>query len=885
MATKGTNYGIITTDQDLKIKIWNEWLEKASGLKSTDVVGKLITDVIPGLEERKLLIRFNKSLKEGTVEVLSSTFHKYLVPCKIKNANDEVVNMLQHVVIGPLNADSGIIGLVITIEDATSFYNIKLSRSKQEKQNDDIGHIDWRIRKSAGLEFAKNADADALAELLVRIKKEHQDLSILNSILLIMSISEIDVIGALLSLLDGNDIDLKIYVIQILGERNDPQSIPTLMQCMKDADANIRYHAIESLGKLEAREALNEICEIALSGDFFVTFPAIDALTKIGESSIVSKLLPLFDDPIYQDAILNLIGKLGDADLVEFITLRLNQLATDVLPIVSALVSIHERYENQFQEGDLIKDIVNKHISEQGIQNMIRIVESSELLEIKYLVKVLGWISNKNTQKALTRVLGNPALQDEVVEAFVSFGDKVTDILIEHLQSEDDETRKAAAIALGRIGDPNSSQALIEMIGDNDDLTIFVIGSLAKLGVSEAFEPLLKQLGNPNPSIRRATIAALNSIGHSEMPTRIKKLLETGTSLEIESAIQIAGYFGYQNCKDLIKKYIENQDIKIACAAIENLPFFEDESNIDILVRLYTEGSTRVRASVVKAARHIDNKDNVAVLSSSLNDEDPWVRYYAIRSICNLYQKENLFKLMLMAKSDPAIQVRMAAIETIGLMEGTEAVGILSELTNDENTDIVLASIYALGMLETPESLQLLLRFIDDHDPAKKLSAIKAIGRFNNPEVAEKLYLIASREDKNKKFADAAIESLSGILLKQATHYLLKLSEHSYLTQKCIVALLKQKHFALPILNELFKEQSSSIKRNIIEFLSRVKTPEATKALVSLLKNNTVQIRIDTLRALHRIGYQDITEIIEKVSLTDSDVSVRYYAKELLKKK
>ncbi|MFH1000493.1 MAG: HEAT repeat domain-containing protein, partial [Bacteroidota bacterium] len=453
------------------------------------------------------------------------------------------------------------------------------------------------------------------------------------------------------------------------------------------------------------------------------------------------------------------------------------------------------------------------------------------------------------------------------------------------LQSDEDETRKAAAIALGRIGDPNSTQALIEMIGENEDLTIFVIGSLAKLGVSEAFEPLLKQLGNPNPSIRRATIAALNSIGHPEMPTRIQKLLETGTSLELESAIQIAGYFGYQNCKNLIKKCIENPDIKISCAAIENLPFFEDESSIDILVKLYTEGSTRVRASVVKAVRHIDSKDNRAVLATSLNDEDPWVRYYAIRSISNLYQKEHLFKLMLMAKSDPAIQVRMAAIETIGLMDGTEAVGILSELTQDENTDIVLASIYALGMLDTKESLQLLFAFIDDYDAAKKLTAIKAIGRFNKPEVAEKLYLIASREDKNKQFANAAIESLSGILLKQATNYLLKLSDQNHLTQKCIAALLKQKHFALPILNELFKMKSSPIQRNIIEFLSRAKTPEATKSLVLLLEDDTAQIRIDAMRALYRIGYQDITEITEKISLTDPDVYARYYAKEILKKK
>ncbi len=112
------------------------------------------------------------------------------------------------------------------------------------------------------------------------MKDEHHDVAVLNSILLVLSQSETDVVGALLSLLEEDDPDLRIYVIQALGDRNDPRSIPTLMQCLNDPDANIQYHAIEALGKLEAHEAAGRLCEIATSGDFFVAYPAIDALTR-----------------------------------------------------------------------------------------------------------------------------------------------------------------------------------------------------------------------------------------------------------------------------------------------------------------------------------------------------------------------------------------------------------------------------------------------------------------------------------------------------------------------------------------------------------------------------------------------------------------------------
>jgi HEAT repeat protein len=883
MASTFSAYGIITTDRELVITTWNDWLEHASGIPAPDATGRKIIQVVPEIEVRGLTRRFMKVLNEGTVEILSSVFHKHLIPCQTGVSNGQPVLMKQHVTIGPIKSEQEIVGLIITIEDASGHQVLKPEERQPDQKIHRLGDSDWQIRKNARVQLTENADHSTLVSLLKMMKDEHHDVAVLNSILLVLSQSETDVVGALLSLLEEDDPDLRIYVIQALGDRNDPRSIPTLMQCLNDPDANIQYHAIEALGKLEAHEAAGRLCEIATSGDFFVAYPAIDALTRLNDPNVIPQIISLIDDPMYSESLMALFGKLGDVSMAEILAEKLNEPGVDVKPVTGALAGINSRYEMLYGEGEIIKEAVNPLVQHSGIQNLIEAAGSSSPEDIGNIIKVLGWISSPEAQKALTKMLGNPALQREVIEAFVNFGHKVTDLLVEQLKSADDQTRIAAAIALGRIGDARSAPDLIQMIGESDDLTVFVIGSLAKLGTQEAFEPLLEQLGSANPSVRRAAIAALNSVGHPEMPHRIEKFIQNENPLIRESAIHIAGYFGYSNCKNLVKLCLEDPDVRVVCAAIENLPFFDMEETNQLLSGLYNQGSSRVRTSVVKAATHIDEPNKFETLKQSLNDSDAWVRYYAVRSVSNHLMYDYLPQLTEVAQTDKAIHVRLAAIEAIGRMNGVGSIPVFAKMLSDSNPDIVLTTIYALGMMQSDKALVLLMQIIDTPDVQKKITVIKAISQFNSPEIIEKLYLICATESDNR-ITEAALEGLSTIPSEKAVESLLKLTSIPKLKEKSVSLLVQQKKLALPYLRAVFAERPLLIQRIIIEIMSRTKMREASETLMGYLGHDNAHIRVDTLIALFRIGYPDFRDKAEKMAKNDPDAFVRHTAREILKK-
>ncbi|MEO7799293.1 MAG: PAS domain-containing protein, partial [Opitutaceae bacterium] len=111
-------YGILTTDQDLNITSWNEWLAGCSGLKPEQVVGRKLLEVFPDLCERRLSERFTRALA-GEASVLSTALHKYLIPLPVTVAESGLPHMLQTARVAPLRENNTVVGTITIIEDVT----------------------------------------------------------------------------------------------------------------------------------------------------------------------------------------------------------------------------------------------------------------------------------------------------------------------------------------------------------------------------------------------------------------------------------------------------------------------------------------------------------------------------------------------------------------------------------------------------------------------------------------------------------------------------------------------------------------------------------------------------------------------------------------------
>ncbi|HEX2975074.1 MAG TPA: HEAT repeat domain-containing protein, partial [Bacteroidales bacterium] len=223
--------GIFTTDANLNITSWNDWLEHATGLSEDSVLGIPVTRIIPEIEKKGLYNRFLNVLTEGNVELLSSAFHHYLIKIPLNPPAGKFSEMQQKITITPLTGDDRILGTLVTVEDVTA-QMIHIPHPSPESVRN-LSHEDWAVRKGTAISLASSGKT-IISEVLRKIRYEHNNPSILSSAMKVLSLSNEDISDFLIEFLGDEDTELRIYSAQMLGERNSPAVIEALIRALDE---------------------------------------------------------------------------------------------------------------------------------------------------------------------------------------------------------------------------------------------------------------------------------------------------------------------------------------------------------------------------------------------------------------------------------------------------------------------------------------------------------------------------------------------------------------------------------------------------------------------------------------------------------------------------
>ncbi len=908
MSSSEYRVGVFTTDKNLVIRSWDEWLAEASGVAAEQARGRALAGLFPEIEARGFLKRFERVLADGVVEVLATAFHHYLIACAPSEPSKRFGHMQQRVTIAPLSEAGAVVGTIVTIEDVTARLDHERDLAEQLASADEavrlraaqqladeeggepakklmgaLGDESWRVRRAAVDGLAQQAGAAEAAELLRALREEHRNPGVLNSALQVLALSGIDAIAPLAEFLSDEDTDLRIYAAHALGDQHDPRAVPALIGALADQNANVRYHAIEALSKLRAADAVDALTGLAESRDFFLAFPALDALTAIGETRIAPRLVPLLEDELLRTPAADALGQLGDEEVVAPLAALLNTPGAPARVIAQSLATLFNRFQTAYQEGVYIADLARGAIDRTGVQNLIAALDAANGDELRDLVLVLGWLEGERIERALVPLLGRATARKEVVEALVRYGKRVTDLLIEQLDAEDVETRKAAIVALGRIGDARAVPALVAAINRDDESIIPVAGALGKIGDRRAFEALLELIGHTDAAFRQAAISAINSLGHPEMAARAVVLMNDPNPYVRESAVRIAGYFGYDECADLLMARCRDEDENVRRAAVEHIPYIEDGRVIAVLAEALETATPRVRAAAAAAFAQIESARALPYLLKALDDEDGWVRYFAARAIGRHGYSESLDALVRLAEADPARQVRIAAVDALGRIGGPRAVAVLAALAETTEPDLMGAAMGALGHIGHPDALPPLLEALRSADQARRIKAIESLGARGGEGVAATLQWVAAA-DADAWVAQAAIDALARLTTPEAIDALVTLTADAARRTAAVAALAHLGERYIDAIGLGIHHAQASVRRGVVEALGRMKHPRASELLTQALDDREPSVRLAAVSALAQLGSRGAEKRLVMLAHADADAGVRRAAQRALKK-
>jgi HEAT repeat protein len=906
--TRGKSVGVFTTDRSLVVQSWDPWIADATGIPESAAYGQSIAHLFPELAERGHLARLRRVADGIGVEVLAPALHKYFLPCVPRDRTSRFERMRQHVTIAPLADRDGIAGVVVTIEDVTARFDrekrlaaeldsgdeaVRLRAAKALAAGGDSAMLlanaltddSWRVRRVAAEGMAASGGRDVIDTLLEALQNHHRDPGLLNAALSALTRTRDDVVLSLVRLLDLDDVDLRTYAALALGLVRDPRAVPALIARLDDADANVRFHAIEALGRIGDRQAADAVVAIAETRDFFLAFAALDALAAIGDPHVAPRLLPLLDDAMLFPATIACLGAIGAEDVAVPLATRIETDALPAAPIALALASIQDRIESEIGEGALIADLTRSALTAESTNALIVALDGASDDELRGLITVLAWLPFDAVDPALARLLPRTEVRTLVAEAMARRGVAAAAFVENAARTGDEDVRKAAAFALGRIGSTQSVPLLSSWIHPAADAEtlIAVAGALGAIGDRGGFTPLLGLLDHTEATVRQAAVAALNSIGHPQMEAAVAGRLSDPSPGVRESAARIAGYFGYISCLRRVVELCDDSAETVRRTAVEALANYDQRPAWSKIHETATSDSDpSVRAAAVRAFARSISDESLHALAAACRDSNLWVRYYAARALAQrqVAHADVLAALAECATRDPAVPVRIAAIETLGVLGAPSMIGVLVPLTRDLEPGVACAALIALGAFDVEPTSSSLANALDTDDDDRICAALEALGHQRSGQgVAAARTLALSGSDRTRR---RAVQTLGEIGDAAAVRALGEVGTQPRMRPLVVAALARLAENEVELLRDELSSAPAQVRELIVEAMGRAKHPDRARSLAVALNDASPIVRVAAARALSRLDLRDARAQLSVLARTDESPAVRVAAERAL---
>ncbi|MCB2209826.1 HEAT repeat domain-containing protein [bacterium] len=327
--------------------------------------------------------------------------------------------------------------------------------------------------------------------------------------------------------------------------------------------------------------------------------------------------------------------------------------------------------------------------------------------------KALGEIGDSKAVKPLFEILGggnyNTTFDGVVKSALKNIcGPAYFDQLIAALSDENSGVRKAAAEALGDLGDTRAVLPLVAALSDNNsDVRREAVEALRELGDSKAVQPIIATLADENDGVREAAIEALGAFGDSRAVEPlvaalkeegflwkpiVRALCGIGDPRAAEPLIKSLNVQDYE-LRNLIIEYLI--DVKAVMPLIDGLKI-EDESIhhaiaealgqigdaraveplFTVLGEKYNDVAARIALTNICGSKYVDK------LIAALSHEDPEVRKNVAVEL-GIFNEAKAVEPLITSLSDKNLEVRKVVVESLGALSDDRAIEPLKAMLND----------------------------------------------------------------------------------------------------------------------------------------------------------------------------------------------------------
>jgi len=213
------------------------------------------------------------------------------------------------------------------------------------------------------------------------------------------------------------------------------------------------------------------------------------------------------------------------------------------------------------------------------------------------------------------------------------------------------------------------------------------------------------------------------------------------------------------------------------------------------------------------------------IILEGLNDTNPFIRVKAIEVVAETGQIKLMPKVQRLA-GDEFAPVRFAAALAIGDMEYSFGASAIKQLLRDKDLNVKIAASYAMVRLGSPRYVEVLRRAIASKDQTVRANAAFLLGKCGDKEALKLLYWALQDKDSEDKVVYQAAESIA--MLQDDRIY--------------------------PKLWTMLISAYADVRVTGIKAMGTLGTPEARNALITMLDDKVLEVRLAAAGQLGKLG-------------------------------
>lgn len=501
-----------------------------------------------------------------------------------------------------------------------------------------MGDESWRVRKEAVECYVSSKPGLDSVEQLLNLLRNEDNAGLRNS-----AAEAVIRLGAmcatpLISMVCDQDADVRKFIIDVMGAIGDPLFVPALLSALQDPEVNVASSAAEQLGALGDISVAEHLMQAILSRDeVLFRFSALGALGLLAKSIPVPEaLVKLAEQDILKKAVFDCLGAISDESsfkllLNGFSSRQKNSRAA----AVKALFRIYGRSSTVSQgtindalqllkENDIISGLLELHDGRDAVLTDALLwisVVTRDIRFIPFLIEAYVDERTANTALSALKSFGREALL-EIISRYSNLEERgrsglcvliaecgysgFANVIQGALHDASAQVRKAAAMAVGKLGLVTLIHDLITLIDDGD------------VSVYSAAVSSLQSLIMIN---RTAILAA---VGH---------FCTSNKSHHRKAAAHLLASLGE---RDRLLLLLKDEDPLVRHAAVTAIGVHRVETSGSMLVLALADEDPDVRIAVADALGNVREMSTLDALEQALNDPDVWVQSAVLKAIARI---------------------------------------------------------------------------------------------------------------------------------------------------------------------------------------------------------------------------------------------------------